>query len=81
MEIKKGGIFIKLENIGKIQNRKFKNWFIIIKNDVENTGGYLVIQSPTKDFSLAGYDNWFINLEEVIQYIEFNGLLIEWDME
>ena len=40
-----------------------------------------MIQSPTKDFSVVGYDNWFINLEEVIQYIEFNGLLIEWDME
>ena len=54
------------------------NWFIIIKDDNENTGGFLVIQSPNIDFAGDGYDNWFETFQEAEQYIQYNNLNIEW---
>ena len=55
-----------------------KGWFIIIKDDLENTGGYLVILSEDNKFSKNGYDNWFLNLKEVEQYLLDNKIEIEW---
>lgn len=69
---------MKINVIGKINSGVMTNWFIIIKDDLENTGGYLVIQSQNSDFEGKGYDNCFENLQEVEQYIEYKDLSIKW---
>jgi hypothetical protein len=69
---------MKIDRIGKITNSQMANQFIIIQDDFENTGGYLVIQSQNLDFSGDGYDNWFESLNEVEQYIRYNNLSIGW---
>lgn len=69
---------IKVGNIGKIVGGAMNNWFIIVRDDTKNTGGYLLIQPPNANFSESGYNNWFENLNELEQYIKYNNLLIKW---
>ena len=71
---------MKINTIGRITSGSMQNWYIIIKDDSENTGGYLVIQSPNIDISSDGYDNWFEKIEEVVQYIQSNNIKIEWSL-
>ena len=71
-------IYIEINKFGKVISDKMKGWFIIIKDDLENTGGYLVILSEDNKFSKNGYDNWFLNLKEVEQYLLDNKIEIEW---
>jgi len=71
---------LKINTIGRITSGSMQNWYIIIKDDSENTGGYLVIQSPNIDISSDGYDNWFEKIEEVVQYIQSNNIKIEWSL-
>ena len=71
-------IYIEINKFGKVISDKMKGWFIIIKDDLENTGGYLVILSEDNKFSKNGYDNWFLNLKEVEQYLLDNKFEIEW---
>ena len=71
-------IYIEINKFGKVISDKMKGWFIIIKDDLENTGGYLVILSEDNKFSKNGYDNWFLNLKEVEQYLLDNEIEIEW---
>ena len=56
-----------------------KGWYIKILDDTENTGGYLVLQSPEINFQGFGYDNWFLNLEEIQQHFISNDIFIEWN--
>ncbi|AJQ28764.1 hypothetical protein [Pelosinus fermentans] len=69
---------VKVNAKGKINNGKLVNRYIWIIDDSENTGGYLVIQSPTISFEGEGFDNWFVTLEEVEQFINYNKWEIEW---
>ena len=71
-------IYIEINKFGKVISDKMKGWFIIIRDDLENTGGYLVILSEDNKFSKNGYDNWFLNLKEVEQYLLDNKFEIEW---
>ena len=67
---------MNINKVGKIKNGEMQGWYIKLLDDTENTGGYLIIQSEQEDFQGDGYDDWFISLEEAIQYIE-NNLVVE----
>ena len=68
---------ILLNKIGKIRAGEMNNWYIIIKDDHRNTGGYLVFQSPNYDFKNQVFDDWFLNIEELNQYIK--DLNVDWN--
>lgn len=63
---------------GIIKGGTTDGWFILIQDDSENTGGYLLLQSPNENFIGEGYDNWFLSLDEVNQHLELNKLNISW---
>ena len=69
---------IAVNRIGKITNGDMKNWYIKVLDDTENTGGYLFIESPNIDFRGEGYDNWFLDLKDVLPHIEHCKYQIEW---
>ncbi|WP_182188229.1 hypothetical protein [Pectinatus frisingensis] len=63
---------------GRIVNGKNKGWYIWIKDDQENTGGYLVIQSQKPDFGGDGFDNWFETMEEIERFFQYKSWYIDW---
>lgn len=63
---------------GRLLNGENTGWYIWIKDDQENTGGYLVIQSKTSDFGGNGFDNWFETIEEIEKFFKYRNWEIEW---
>jgi len=74
---------MEINKIGKVINEspdEWNDWYIKLVDDRHNTGGYLLLHCPQKDFKgMVGYDNWFLDLEDVRHYITHRKLLIEWD--
>ena len=69
---------IKIGSKAKIISGKNEGWYIWVQDDSENTGGYLVIQSPNIDFSGTGYDDWFEKVDEIEKHFLFNNWVVEW---
>ena len=71
---------IKINVVGEIISGPRANWFIMVQDDTENTGGYFVLEATTFDPNKKGegYDNWFENLKEVKQYLIYKNLHIKW---
>ena len=68
--------------IGKVTNSKqdsWDDWYVKLVDDRHNTGGYLLLHSPQRDFQSMGYDDWFLELDEVYKYIADKNLSIEWE--
>jgi len=67
---------IEIGRKGKIlQGRKIGN-YVIIQDDIENTGGYLILTSPESDF-LQGFDDW-VEKEDLEAYVKESNWEIEW---
>ena len=69
---------MKIDVVGKITNGSMKGWYVIVKDDLINSGGYLVLYSPNEDFRREGYDDWFETLIEADQNFDFKNISIEW---
>ena len=76
---KKVGFFmIEVGSKAKIVSGKNTGWYIWIQDDTENTGGYLVVQSPSIEFTGNGYDNWFATIDKIEKHFELNKWIVEW---
>ncbi|MCL2859325.1 MAG: hypothetical protein FWF46_01880 [Oscillospiraceae bacterium] len=71
---------MEIGKVGIIKNTNAEGWFIKIIDDKKNTGGYLLVQSRSKEFIGEGFDNWFENLDSLKKYITQNNIHIEWIM-
>lgn len=69
---------IKINQYGKIVKGDYKGWLVFIKDDKENTGGYLILISPSKNSDI-GYDDWVLNYENLKQYFLECKWIIEWE--
>ena len=68
---------VLLNKIGYISSGDMKSFYLKIVHDIENTGGYYILFS--KDFNnlyAEGYDEWYLNLEELTG--RFNDFNVEW---
>jgi len=74
----KVGFMIRVDSKGKIVSGKDTGWYIWIQDDTENTGGYLVVQSLSVDFTGIVYDNWFETIDDVEKHFRFNKWIVEW---
>lgn len=66
----------KIGKKGRIKNGLHAGFFVRIQDDLQNTGGYLVLiwrETPS-----AGYDNWTENLTDLDQFFRESGWEIEW---
>ena len=69
---------VKVDSKARIVSGKYKGWFIWVKDDMADSGGYLVIQSLDVEFCGDGFDNWFISIEDVEKYFINNNWKLEW---
>ena len=69
---------IKVNRYGRIINGDYKGWSVFIQDDKENTGGYLILISQSKNSNI-GYDDWVENYENLKQYFLESKWEIEWE--
>jgi hypothetical protein len=66
----------KIGKKGRIKNGTHAGFFVRIQDDLQNTGGYLVLiwrETPS-----VGYDNWVKNLTDLDPFLCESGWNIEW---
>lgn len=77
MEKFKVVIHVKIGKYGRILKGDHKNWYVYIKDDAENTGGYLILLSSSLDPNDSmGFDDWVENYSDLNKY--FSSWKIEW---
>ena len=70
---------IEINVIGKILEGDTKNWFVLVKEDFDNTGGYLIFISKDKTFASGeGLDYWVEKYDNLIGFFEESKWKIEW---
>lgn len=70
---------IKINKKGKILEGDNKHWFVIIKEDFENTGGYLILISKNLEFKgNDGSDYWVENYNSLRAFFDESNWKIEW---
>ena len=67
---------IPINSKGRILNPQTKEDYIVVQDDLGNTGGYLVLQSDTADFT-TGYDFWVCK-DELEEFFHETGWDVEW---
>jgi hypothetical protein len=68
---------LPFDRVGRILAGEDAGSFVKLIDDFENTGGILVLTSPSADFSIGG-DNWVADLAELKRYMRHARWLIEW---
>lgn len=73
---------IKIATPGLIIEGEQKGWYVLIQDDSENTGGYLILVTPPpKSIGLIGYDNWVENFQALKSYFQEANWKIIWTNE
>ncbi len=62
--------------IGRILNAGMQEPYILVQDDLSNTGGYLVLQSNDPAF-ITGHDSWVLE-NELYEFFRDSGWEIEW---
>lgn len=68
---------IQINRLGKILQGDEKGYYIKIVDDLENTGGFLILTSPDLDMK-KGFDNWVNDKESLKGYFMESNWIIEW---
>ncbi len=70
---------IKINTRGVIQEGDNQGWEVCIEDDRLNTGGYLILITPSsKSDELVGYDNWVDSADALQKYFEEAHWKIQW---
>ncbi|CUI18070.1 conserved hypothetical protein (plasmid) [Candidatus Protochlamydia naegleriophila] len=73
---------IEINKIGKILKGDNENYYILIKEDFENTGGYLIYVSEDLNFKSGnGFDYWVEKLENLVGFFEESKWEIKWNIK
>ena len=64
---------------GRITNPGVSEPYILVEDDIENTGGYLILTSNNADFT-SGFDGW-ASQNDLEQYIKESGYTIDWSQD
>lgn len=68
--------------LGLIRKGHFAGWYILVKDDYENTGGYLILQMRDPDPRCQeGYDDWVENEEQLRGIFLDRGWEVDWDAD
>ncbi len=69
---------IKIETIGRIISGDETGFFVKILDDSENTGGFIILTSPSKEFNNTVYDNWVEKFDYLEEYFNESSWVIDW---
>lgn len=70
---------IKVGVLGKINEGDDIGDFVKIIDDSKNTGGYLILVSPSDSPAGEGYDDWVENWEDLEAYFKESKWVINWE--
>lgn len=71
---------IKINEIGKIQQGNYLDWFVkVIDDSTGETGGYYISIFKNIDQKGEAYDDWLENFEDVEEYFKENNWIIDWE--
>ncbi len=70
---------LKLNTFGVILEGEFNSWCVFIEDDSKNTGGYLILLSPSlSKENPMGFDVWVENIQDVQQCVTEKKWKIKW---
>jgi hypothetical protein len=70
---------IRINVIGKILKGDNKGWYILVKDDFEDTGGFLIFISKDPKFnSDEGCDYWVEQYKNLIGFFKESHWKIQW---
>lgn len=74
---------IKIGIVGNIREGDLSGWFLLIKEDFEASGGYLILISKDPKISkcVEGYDYWAEDKSTLIDMFKAFNWKIEWSDE
>lgn len=71
---------MKIGMKGKIIEGDYKGWYVLVQDDNDNTGGYLILLSDNINFKGGqGYDDWVDSEQSLKRYFEESKWIIEWN--
>jgi len=66
-----------IEAWGRIDEGEHAGWYLYIRDDNANTGGFLIIRSPDKSFK-SGYTDWVENRQNLDRFFHSAGWNVDW---
>ena len=70
---------VRINVTGKILNGDNLGWYVVVQEDFENTGGYLVLVSPDQNFlSNNGCDYWVEKYGDLVDFFSESHWQIRW---
>jgi len=70
---------VLINKTGLINSGEYTGRYVKVQDDTDNTGGYLVLLSKSKDFtSEDGFDDWVESLDDLEGYFDERGWQIIW---
>lgn len=67
---------VQIGKKGRVLSEDLRTLFVLVQDDRENSGGYLILKSHKSDFS-DGYDDW-VEEAKLDAYFSEAGWKIEW---
>ena len=69
-----------LEQIGRITTASEAGQFVLVRDDQERTGGFLIFQSLAADIFSAQevFDSWVEHRDDVSRFLLKSGWNVEW---
>ena len=72
---------IEINKKGKILEGKHIGWYVLVKDDTDNSGGFYIFMSKNENFTGGldeGYDSWLEDAKLIENYFEVAKWKIEW---
>jgi hypothetical protein len=71
---------IPIEQVGRITSGSDIGQFVLVRNDQERTGGFLIFQSSAPDVFSASevFDNWVEQLSDLESFFSESGWDVDW---
>jgi hypothetical protein len=62
---------------GRIRNGAQQGWYVLVSDDSDSTGGYIIVTSADADLK-SGFDDWVEDAPSLEQYFRETGWDVEW---
>ncbi|HCO02011.1 MAG TPA: hypothetical protein DIT48_01355 [Actinobacteria bacterium] len=64
---------------GKIESGAEQGRLVLVQDDMDQTGGFLILTGADRDLSIGGADYWVEGLEALERFAEESNWVIQWE--
>ena len=64
---------------GKIASGEERGRFVLIQDDRDGSGGFLIVTAADRKHTVEGADCWLESREALAQFVEESDCVIEWE--